>query len=237
MTKGISRDLHGKALDIFRGLARSYDRVVDYATLYQDRYWKNWVAGNLGIGHRSLALDIGCGTLLLEERIGERGWTFVGLDLTEEMVKLGGAKDLQNVDALVTADAERLPFSDGAFDAVVSCYVPKYVDVTRLAAELGRVCKPGATAVLYDFALPRGRFSPFLRLYILGGLRVIGYILRIGRRVEATTFTNLPEIINHTDWDRRISGAMDANGFDAAGVRSMTCGVVYGYFGRKRPGT
>jgi len=232
--KGGSRDLHGRALGIFQGLAGSYDKVVDLATLFQDRYWKSWVVRELGVGHGSVALDIGCGTLLLEERMGGRGWTFVGLDLTEGMMRLGKAKELSNVDALLRGDAEGLPFSDGSFDAVVSCYVPKYVAVRRLAAELGRVCRPGAKAIVYDFARPKGALAPFLNLYIGGGLRLVGRLLRAGRRVEATTFTDLPGIIGRASWDEEISGAMESNGFEADEARTLTGGVVYCYCGRKR---
>jgi len=230
-----SRSLHSEALSIFRGLAASYDRVVDGATFFQDRYWKSWAVRNLGQGGGALALDIGCGTLLFEERVGCRGWTFVGLDLTEEMLKLGKAKNLGNVGPLVAGDGERLPFPDETFGAVVSCYVPKYVDVERMAQEVGRVSKPGAIAVFYDFARPRGMFAPLIDLYTRGGLRVVGRMLRLGRRKEAATFAALPRIIHMADWDRRILGAMGTNGFDTIEARPLTGGAVFGYCGRKRP--
>jgi len=229
-----SRSLHSEALSIFRGLAASYDRVVDGATFFQDRYWKSWAVRNLGQGGGALALDIGCGTLLFEERVGCRGWTFVGLDLTEEMLKLGKAKNLGNVGPLVAGDGERLPFPDETFGAVVSCYVPKYIDVKRLAAELGRICKPGATAVLYDFARPTGAFAPFLNLYIRGGLGVMAYLLGVVRREEATTFAALPGIIERTTWDRQIVGAMQGAGFSPDEARTLTAGAVYAYCGKKR---
>ena len=229
------KSLHREALTIFRGLAKSYDRVVDFATFFQDRYWKSWAVRNLGQGGGAPALDIGCGTLLFEERVGCRGWTFVGLDLTEEMLKLGVTKNLRNVGLLVAGDGERLPFPDETFGAVVSCYVPKYVEVQRMAQEVGRVSRPGAIAVFYDFARPRGRFAPLIDLYTRGGLKVVGWMLRLGRRKEAATFAALPRIIREADWDRRIREAMETSGFDTIEARPLTGGAVFGYCGRKRP--
>jgi len=229
-----SQRMHGTALRLFKGLAGSYDRIVDYATLYQDRRWKNWAANRVGARMGGVVLDLGCGTLLLEERFGGRGWRFVGLDLTREMVRVGLAKGLRNVSALVNGDAENLPFTDGTFDAVISCYVPKYVSTARLARELARVCKPGGSVVLYDFARPRGFLAPFLGLYIDGGLRAVGSLLRLARSRMAFTFDNLPGIIERTAWDREITGAMEGRGFHTVESRALTGGTVFGYFGRKQ---
>src|SRR5262249_28045411 len=42
------------------------------------------------------------------------------------------------------ADAERLPFADGSFDAVMSTFGVMFTpDQDRAAAEMARVCKPG----------------------------------------------------------------------------------------------
>ena len=233
MARSDSQGLHGKAVVIFRGLARSYDRVVDSATFYQDRRWKNWVARNLGAGHGSLALDLGCGTLLLEERISGRGWTFVGVDLTREMATLGNAKGLGNVSAVVAGDAEMLPFSDMSFDAVVGCYVPKYVNLAKLAGEVGRVCKPGAVVIFYDFARPRGLFAPFLNLYIYAGLRLVGRALALLRKSEARTFAELPGIISGTNWDTLVPDVMGKSGFGAIEAKPLTGGAVFAYCGKK----
>lgn len=220
--------------EIFAGLAESYERALDMATLYQDRRWKDWVARRIGQG--GLVLDLGCGTLVLEERLRRTAHSFVGLDLSPEMAKLGAGKRVPNVGLLANGDAESLPFADGAFDAAVSCYVPKYADPWRLAREVARVTKPGAYVVLYDFARPRGLLAPFLQLYIQGGLRVVGWALAASRRGESSTFRNLPWIIDETRWDVEVPRAMDACGFEALQAERLTGGTVFAYWGRKRGG-
>ena len=222
----------GTALELFRSLAGSYDRTADFATMFQDRYWKKWATRWVQSLKGALILDLGCGTLLLEERLAKSDCRFVALDLTEEMLAMGSSKELPNVKLLANGDAESLPFKDRAFDSVVSCYVAKYVDIGRLSQELARVSKPGATVVLYDFARPHGLTAPFLQMYIQGGLGAAGYLMKLARRGSALTFTKLPSLVNGTSWDSEIVKAMEARGFETLEARRLSGGVVFGYCGR-----
>ena len=222
------------ALKLFGGLALSYDSVVDYATLYQDRRWKRWVADRIPDGGPGDVLDIGCGTLLLEERISSPRLTFVGVDLTREMVRKGQEKRLRNVALMVNGDAESLPFPDGSFGAVVSCYVAKYVDIQRFAREIARVSEPGARAILYDFARPRGALAPFLELYIQAGIRGVGLLLGLAKVEASFAFRKLPRIVDEAGWDGRVVAAMEGSGFETLSAQRLTGGVVFAYCGRRR---
>jgi demethylmenaquinone methyltransferase/2-methoxy-6-polyprenyl-1,4-benzoquinol methylase len=224
---------HRTTVGIFRGLAGSYDRVVDWATLYQDRYWKRWAIEKARLSDGSLVLDLGCGTLLFEERPHPSNCKFVGLDVTPEMTRIGWAKGLASVTLVINGDAEALPFPDETFDAAVSCYVPKYVSITRLAVELARVVKPGAKVVLYDFARPGGISAPLLATYIQVGLRAVGLVLRKTRSGAAFAFERLPQIIEGTSWDKEVIEVMESQGFETMAATSLTAGVVFAYCGRR----
>lgn len=236
MAPGTGGDRQETALRIFRGLSASYDGVAGYAMLFQDRRWKMWAEERIPVGRGGVVLDVGCGTLILEERLSRRGCSVVGIDLTREMLLEGKSKGIPNVGPLVNGDAVSLPFPDRAFDAVVSCYVPKYVDVMDLSKELSRVSKDGASVVLYDFAMPRGALAPFLDMYIRGGLRAAGALLRLAKRGEAVTFSKLPGIVERTTWDAEIVGAMEAESFETVSTARLTGGVVFAYHGVKRGG-
>ena len=232
---GTDESLKEKATKMFGGLAAVYERVLDFATLYQDRYWKRLVVEETEARPSDLILDLGCGTLLLEKWLLESRCTMVGLDLTEEMLRVGMAKGLPNVSLLVNGDAEFLPFRDASFDAVVSCYVAKYVDFSRFASETARVVRPGGKVVLYDFVRPRGPFFPLLYVYIHGGIGLAGFLLRqVGGRA-AFTLSNVPNIVDESRWDQDAARVMETNGFETRGLAHLTLGAVAMYSGRKRP--
>jgi ubiquinone/menaquinone biosynthesis C-methylase UbiE len=223
------------ALELFGGLAKSYDRTLHVATLMQDRYWKNWVVERAGSA-KGLMLDVGSGTLVLEERLSGRPWSIVGIDLTKSMVQMGRTKRLPNVALLVNGDAETLPFRDDSFDAVASCYVAKYVSLPKFARELSRVVKPGGNIVVYDFVKPQGPFAPFLAIYVRGVLRALGFLLGMAKRDSAYTFQNLAVIVKGATWDREMAGAMEATGVKTEGFERLSGGVVSAYWGVKRRG-
>ena len=75
-------------------------------------------------------------------------------DLTEEMLeqvrKLVKEKGLGNVDT-AHADAEAMPFDDGAFDLVTCRIAPHHFpDIPKFMAECHRVLKPGGKFALVD---------------------------------------------------------------------------------------
>ena len=97
-----------KAKQIFTGLYHSYDWVLVYFTLFQDRYWKRWLLNKAELSRNELILDVGCGTGVLEQPLD--GVSVVGLDLTKEMLDAAKAKHIHSLKILVLGDAEHLPF-------------------------------------------------------------------------------------------------------------------------------
>jgi SAM-dependent methyltransferase len=123
-------------------------------------------------------MDLGCSTgFLLEDlRSAYPEAALVGVDL----VAAGLAKAHANVPEarLVQADARRLPLADASVDAAVSLNLLEHVrDDDRALAELGRVLRPGARAVLVVPAGPHlydyyDRFLGHERRYASGELAV-----------------------------------------------------------------
>jgi ubiquinone/menaquinone biosynthesis C-methylase UbiE len=108
---------------------------------------------DLGPGERVLDIGSGPGLLAFEmaAAVGPEG-RVCGVDLSEDMLSLARARCAAwPWVAFESADATRLPYSEGAFDAAVSTQVYEYVpDVPAALAELHRVLRPGGRALILD---------------------------------------------------------------------------------------
>ena len=133
-------------------------RVYAWQAPRYDRRWKGYLEASLSptlgalvLPPSARALDVGCGTGVLLERIRERGVEGWGVDLSPEMLGVA-AERLGGGARLVRADAGALPFPDACFDAVASSSaLHHWPDPTRTVAEMLRVLRPGGQMVLTDW--------------------------------------------------------------------------------------
>jgi demethylmenaquinone methyltransferase/2-methoxy-6-polyprenyl-1,4-benzoquinol methylase len=150
----------------------------------------------------------------------------VGIDLTEAMLRIALEKRLACIGGLIVGDAERMPVREGAFDAVVSCYVAKYCDLDVFLTEISRYLKRGGRLTLYDFTSPQGYFGVFHAFYLYGLLRVIGSIIERAKPGLAFTFKNLPAIVSVRRWDEGIEEMLIRHGFSDLKKKRLSGGVV-----------
>ncbi len=95
-------------------------------------------------------LDLGCGWGKMTERLAASHASPVGLDISGEMLK--ACRRRTGVDALVCADADRLPFAAGSFDRVWSHSMLMHLPRDQVAAVIGevaRVLREGGSACLH----------------------------------------------------------------------------------------
>lgn len=107
-------------------------------------------------------LDIGSGTaLILIELASQRADAqLVGVDLAQEMLKLGrmnvARAGFKERIELVLADARRLPWSDGAFGCVISNSIVHHIpEPLEVLAEMRRVLAPGGLLFVRDLLRPQ----------------------------------------------------------------------------------
>ncbi len=116
-----------------------------------------------GIGPGQRVLDVAAGTGNVAIRAAEAGATVIAADLTPENFEAGRREARSRGVELewVEADAEALPFADGAFDVVTSSVGVIFApDHQAVADELLRVCRPGGTIGMINF-LPEGVAKEF----------------------------------------------------------------------------
>jgi SAM-dependent methyltransferase len=109
-------------------------------------------------------LEVGCGPGHLSVRLARHhGFDVSGLDLDPAMIARAranadrpGNRD-QRRPLLLVGDVAALPFPDRSFDLVVSTLsMHHWADPTAGLAEIGRVLRPNARALIWDFR-PGGR--------------------------------------------------------------------------------
>jgi demethylmenaquinone methyltransferase/2-methoxy-6-polyprenyl-1,4-benzoquinol methylase len=96
---------------------------------------------------------------------------------------------------------------------------------------MARVLKPGARAVILDFALPAG--WPVRPLYLFYFRRVLP---RIGRLVSKHTsaYQYLPDSVTEFPGPEALCERMGAAGFSRVAFRRLTFGIVALVWGLKR---
>lgn len=149
----------------------------------------------LPVGPRLRLLDVGCGTGYLLEQALERepSISAVGLDLSREMLSIARARLGSRV-PLVEGSAERLPFSDSAFDVVVTNSALHYLQEPEPALrELSRILRGGGTLVVADWSADR---LP---------VRLVVLLLRLFRRPVGQVYRA-----------RELRAVLERNGFEHA---------------------
>jgi demethylmenaquinone methyltransferase/2-methoxy-6-polyprenyl-1,4-benzoquinol methylase len=138
---------------MFERLAPDYDRLNSLLTFGLDRSWRRALVESVGLGPGQRVLDVGAGTgrSLAEARraVGPAGLA-VGVDFTEAMLRRARGHR-------VLANALRLPFPAGAFDASVSAFALRDVaDQRVMLEEMGRVIRPRGRLGILEIGQPAG---------------------------------------------------------------------------------
>ncbi|OGR96932.1 MAG: hypothetical protein A2902_07640 [Elusimicrobia bacterium RIFCSPLOWO2_01_FULL_64_13] len=184
-------------------------------------------------------LDIGTGTgdLLFDFARGmDPGpgkWTLVGLDLSFEMIRRAGSK-LGDRAWFVQGSAERLPFTDGSADVVVSSFALRNVRkiISPVLSEIWRVLKPGGKALLLEMYAPDRPVVNWLhRLYLKTVLPAVGRaVLKGGWPDDYLSQT----ILNF--WSpEHFRSLLEGSGFSEVGIRPLTGGIAVLHSAWKRP--
>jgi len=231
------------AQQLFEGLPRRYDLLAEALSFGQNRRWRRTMVDSVVEGIPATVLDVATGTAGVAVQLARRtGARVTGIDITEEMLLRGRSAVLrEGLDeriALVSGQAERLPFSDATFDALTFTYLLRYVaDPAATVAELARVVRPGGMIASLEFHVPprrplRGAWWLYTRL----GLPVLGALAgrewyRVGRFLG-------PSITAHYDRypDPWTVDAWQRAGISDIGVRLMSFGGGVVMWGRRTDG-
>ncbi|OBH10042.1 class I SAM-dependent methyltransferase [Mycobacterium sp. E1747] len=141
MTESSRRGLNDAVTRLWSFLAPIYDLPFLQQWIYRPPH--DQVITQLRAHHARKIADIACGTGILSDRIArELGPDEIyGVDMSEGM--LGQARARTDAVQWLRGPAERLPFDDGALDAVVTTSAFHFFDQPAALREFHRVLAPG----------------------------------------------------------------------------------------------
>jgi len=132
----------------YDGLAAGWDTGAGH--VYRPLARALVAASPVALGGR-LVLDVGSGTGAVAEAAAASGARVVAADRTVSMVAYQGTERWP----AVAADALRLPFVDGAFDATLAGFLLNHLAPAPALAELARVVRPGGAVLASTWAAER----------------------------------------------------------------------------------
>jgi demethylmenaquinone methyltransferase/2-methoxy-6-polyprenyl-1,4-benzoquinol methylase len=170
------RTRHARTL--FARLPATYEAVGATLSFGQDPRWRRFLVSRVPPSAKAV-LDVAAGTGLVTRALAAAAPRRVtALDQSEPMLRAAAGRGDGTGSSFVLGQAERLPFDDGAFDALTVTYLLRYVeDPEAVVAELVRVVRPGGTVASLEFAVPSGIARPAWWLYTRVGLPAAGRVV------------------------------------------------------------
>jgi demethylmenaquinone methyltransferase/2-methoxy-6-polyprenyl-1,4-benzoquinol methylase len=223
---------------VFDSVAGNYDLMNDLMSAGTHRLWKRFTLGlaNLRPGQRALDVAGGTGDLAagLARQVGERGLVVL-TDINAAMLRRGrdrliDAGHAGNV-ACVQANAERLPFPDGAFDCITIGFGLRNVtDKAAALACMRRALKPGGQLLVLEFSRPG--VAGLKPLYDAYSFRVLPLLGRLVAGDEASYRYLAESIRMHPDQETLLKMMQDA-GLEGCRYHNLSGGIVAVHRGYK----
>ena len=161
-------------------------RKLLFETLYKNRYlyrfastvpfagqWRTWQQLVLPRLHGQDVLELGCGLGDLLADMLSAGYTCRAVEHSPQMV--AAARDtlrkrgIGKANMVIQGSAQSLPFSNEAFDCVVSTFPNEYILDPDTISEVERVLRPGGRLIVVEGGMltPVGYIQPLLLLFSL----------------------------------------------------------------------
>jgi len=228
-----SADDHARRVrDMFARISPRYDLLNHLLSANVDKRWRRAVTRKLRplLPVGANVLDVACGTGDLSIALFENmGAQVVAVDFCRPMLELAARKGREL--SFVEGDALRLPFCDGAFDAVTIAFgLRNLSSVEGGLRELRRVLKPRGWAAILEFSTP---IVPGFRALIAAYSTCL--LPRIGGLISGSrsAYEYLPDSVSRFPDQPALAELMRAAGFDEVAFENLTGGVAALHTGRR----
>jgi len=223
---------------MFDGISGRYDLLNRLLSMGIDIRWRRVALRMLrerGIPGRVLDVATGTADLALALAADLPEAEVIGVDLSEGMLGVGRQKvernGLRARVRLEQADAENLPFEDGAFDAVTVAFgVRNFENLDKGLGELQRVLRPGGHLMVLEFSRPTSPLvKGLMNLYSRSLMPALGGWLSKDRAAYAYLPASVQVFPEGDAFEERLSRA----GLQPLRQRRLSMGISSVYIARK----
>jgi len=215
----------------FATIARRYDLANHALSFGIDYLWRARAASIVKswAPRRILDLATGSGDLALALSRACPDAEVTGADFCQPMMLEAQKKGFRR---LVNADGTRLPFRDGAFDAVTVAFgLRNMASWPDAISGMARVLRPGGHVLVLDFSLPSfGPLRAGYRFYLHNVLPTVAAAVTGDRG----SYEYLGESIERFPSGKAMTRLLDAHGFTLAEAEPLTTGIVSIYTATRR---
>lgn len=224
---------------LFNNIAPEYDKLNHILSLDIDRIWRRRAVKHIiQVDEAQKILDIACGTgdfTIAIAKKANKKTEIIGLDLSEEMMKIGRqkveAEGFSSMVDLVEGDSEALKYNDNHFDRIsVAFGVRNFENLSLGLSEMYRVLKPGGRLVILELSIPSNPI--LLYLYKLYFLKILPFI---GGKIsgDSAAYKYLPASVMNFPKPDKFKQIMADCGFSAVEYKPYTFGICSLFIGNK----
>lgn len=221
---------------MFNDIASRYDFLNHFLSLNIDYLWRKNVINVLKPLKPKLILDVATGTAdLALQAITLQPEKIIGIDISEEMLKIGQKKifdkNKESVIQLINADSENMPLESDYFDACMVAFgVRNFENLKQGLKEMYRVLKPNAVLVVLEFSKPaKFPVKQFYNFYFKRILPVLGKLIS----KNDNAYMYLPESVNQFPDGESFTAILAEIGFKNLEIRKQSFGIASIYVGVK----
>jgi demethylmenaquinone methyltransferase/2-methoxy-6-polyprenyl-1,4-benzoquinol methylase len=222
---------------LFAAIARKYDLLNHLLSLNIDRRWRKELVRRAGAKPKDRILDLCTGTgdvairFARNNQVGE----IVGVDLSEEMLRLAKRKTIANGFTrkirFLRGDTINLPFDDDYFDVVTIAFGLRNIGRHRQGiSEMVRVLKKGGRLLILEFSPPRrDLFGTCYRLCLKTVIPAVGGIAS----GSARAYRHLSSSIAGFPKPEEVKLLMEEAGLKNVTFKQLTGGIAFIHVGEK----
>ncbi|MCB9030280.1 MAG: bifunctional demethylmenaquinone methyltransferase/2-methoxy-6-polyprenyl-1,4-benzoquinol methylase UbiE [Deltaproteobacteria bacterium] len=217
---------------MFSTIAGRYDLTNTVLSGGMHHIWKRNLVKMIPKDGSSTILDLCTGTGDLLVPLAKRSGTVCGADFCVPMLEQASPKvDRRTNISIIQADAHKLPFEDGAFDAVtVSFGVRNFKDLEQGLSEIFRILKKNGEIIILEFGQPQNRFfRAFYDFYSAWIMPLIGGILTGNKEA----YRYLPSTSKNFPCGQEFCQKLTQIGFKNPKYKLQTFGIAYLYSAEK----